>query len=134
MCSGTSTDLSPRIRSRAVPFTIVEIYDPVTPDSGLVGGSQSSNTSGLYIKRVNAPGSKLAELPTVFVDATSSSFDGKYDTMTIFSCAVKVGITVKEIIFAGRTPTPPAGVLENMKQVAIARGLAVDKVTSVKPC
>lgn len=87
-----------------------------------------------YIKRAKAPGSKLVELPSVFVDvtspttaATSSTAATTYDTMTIYSCVEKLGVTVTELILAGRTPAPPnPSSVEHMAQLARAQGAMWD--------
>eukprot|EP00038_Savillea_parva_P017356 m.228026 g.228026 ORF g.228026 m.228026 type:complete len:216 (-) comp37417_c0_seq1:202-849(-) len=118
------------VRYNTVPFTIVEVYTPSTQISREGAGHQDTNsTKGLYIKRVKAPGSQLLELPTVFVDFTPSLSGGLYDTITIYSCTVKLGITVHEVVFAGRTPQPPNNtVLESMEQTARGQGVVWDSL------
>eukprot|EP00041_Stephanoeca_diplocostata_P009453 m.145814 g.145814 ORF g.145814 m.145814 type:complete len:205 (+) comp17743_c0_seq3:293-907(+) len=112
-------DMAFRVTYGKIPFTIVEIYTP-------------TNTSGkgIYIKRAQAPGSKLLELPSVFVDVTGGDGDEPYDTMSIFTCATKVGIEVKEVILAGRTPSPPNNTaVGDMEQVLVQQQVPVDVAT-----
>jgi hypothetical protein len=114
----------------------VEIYTPINETRPAATTTTTDNTTAVYIKRVNAPGSKLAELPSVFVDVTANSTSAltPYDTMSIFSCTTKLGISVHEVIFAGRSPTPPAGVLDQMEAVAKAQGVQWKTLTPVAPC
>jgi hypothetical protein len=88
-----------------------------------------------YIKRAKAPGSQLVELPTVFVDAIlNASAQGTggaaslYETVTVYSCVVKLGVTVTELIIAGRTPAPPdASTVTRIVQLAKSQGAVWDE-------
>ena len=89
-----------------------------------------------YVKRAKAPGSKLVELPTVFVDAAQGAMAAQgagvvgapYQTVTVYSCVEKLDVTVTELIIAGRTPAPPdAHTLTRMVQLAKSQGATWDE-------
>lgn len=94
-----------------VPFTIVEVY---TPDPSLGDGK------GVYKKRAQEPGGQFIQIPTVVVDVQVSP-DGKYETMTLYSCAV-FG-TVHELVFATRNRTVTDTVLGGMESTAKSLGV-----------
>lgn len=101
-----------KVKYTVVPFTIVEQYTP-----------NDANVNGWYTKNAKMPGGDLLSLPTVVVDATSSS-DGLYDTMTLYSCLDPLhAVQVTELIFATRSKDLDKATLEKMKSVA--RGLGV---------
>mmetsp|Transcript_23949 Transcript_23949/g.62604 ORF Transcript_23949/g.62604 Transcript_23949/m.62604 type:complete len:206 (+) Transcript_23949:308-925(+) len=107
-------DMAFSVKYGPVPFTIVEIYTP---------NNATANSSGVYRKTVDEPGAKYAALPTVFVDVTANSASDSYETMTIFSCVEELGVTVTEVIFAGRTPQPDGDKLAQMEAVAKTAGV-----------
>jgi len=98
-----------------VPFTIGEIY---TPDPSLGAGR------GVYKKRAQEPGGKFIEIPTVVVDLATSP-DGRYETMTLYSCTAFGAF--HELVFATRARTASASVLGAMEGAAKALGVTWDE-------
>lgn len=100
-----------------LPFTIVEIYDPV-----------NASQPGLYLKHVNEPGGKLLNLKTAMVDVTESA-DGKlYETVTMYSCVNILGANVVEVVYAMREPLDADNMetLSGMEATAKSLGVTYD--------
>ena len=91
---------------KSTPFTISEVY---TPDPSLGAGK------GVYKKTAQEPGGKFLEIPTVVVDVQRSA-DGRYETMTLYSCAA-FG-TFHELVFATRNRTVSETLLGSMESTA----------------
>lgn len=104
------------VKYGALPFTIVEVYDP-------------KNTTGMYLKHVNMPGGKLLKLDTVIVDVTAPSATSPYETLTMISCVDVLGITETEVVFAMRKPLDSTNhaTLEKMESKARALGAQWDE-------
>eukprot|EP00750_Incisomonas_marina_P009590 INCI16051.4.p1 GENE.INCI16051.4~~INCI16051.4.p1 ORF type:complete len:125 (-),score=23.23 INCI16051.4:140-514(-) len=94
-----------------IPFTMQEIYSP-----------DANRTTGYFVKRVKAPGSQLLELPTVVVDATTAA-DGAYVTATLYSCTVKLGLVVPELVLMTTSRSVDNGTLDQMEAVAKKQGV-----------
>lgn len=101
-----------------IPFKIDELYYPAS--------NKSDAFRGYYIKRVDAPGSKLLELPTVIVDVTLSSDGSRYTTLTMVSCVVKLELIISELLFVTRLKMEDPAVLQSMQETARELGVVWD--------
>eukprot|EP00946_MAST-07B_sp_MAST-7B-sp1_P004500 g4500.t1 len=104
------------VKYGALPFTIVEIYNP-------------ENATGMYLKHVNMPGGKLLQLDTVMVDVTAPNATAPYETLTMVSCVDVLGIPTKEVVFAMRVPLDAGNhaLLDKMKTTARRLGVEWDE-------
>eukprot|EP00049_Salpingoeca_infusionum_P019450 m.361921 g.361921 ORF g.361921 m.361921 type:complete len:797 (+) comp19985_c0_seq1:76-2466(+) len=102
----------------SIPFNIDEILTP-------------QSERGVYTKTVNMPGAGLIQLPTVVVDATSpsSSHDSAsngYETLTLYSCATILGVTIHELNFLTASKVVDNATLNAMEDTARSAGVEWD--------
>ena len=116
-----------KVKYGPVPFTITEVYTP----------QNTSSLQGLYTKRVEAPGSKLAEFESVVVDAAFGQDNTtSYSTWTLYSCKNVVGGAITELQFFARDKNISDDDLGAMKSIARSLGVSWDdsKLKRAPPC
>ena len=104
-----------RVDYGKLPFTIQEVYTPV-----------EATTMGYYSKEAKMTGASLLKLPTVVVDVGhADNDDGNvlYTHMTLSTCAVKLGIAVREVVLATRSRVRDEALLGKMVATANSQGV-----------
>ena len=102
-----------------VPFTINEVYAPAT-----VSKTNATRIAGFYTKTAQVPGGSLLTLPTVVVDVGApAAVGGRYTTMTLSTCTVKLGIAVHELVLATRSRARDDARLAAMVATATKQGV-----------
>lgn len=101
-------DMAFRVDYGKIPFTIHEIY---TPDE--------NHTAGIYEKTVKMPGAQWLKLDTVVVDAALSDGDPQtYGTAILYSCTVKLGVVIPELVFMSKDQNISSDALDQMEATA----------------
>jgi hypothetical protein len=96
-----------RVTYGKLPFTIVEDY------------AANRSIPGLFTKEAEMPGAGLLKLPTVVVDVgTAPGAGGQYSSMILYSCAMKLGLPIIELVIATRQPTISPPELQALLEVA----------------
>lgn len=111
--NGSTMNIDFKVKYGFVPFTINELYTPVTS----VGGE---DVTGAYIKTVDMPGGTLLPISLVVVDAHLDELTGSYDRFSMYGCIDGV----EELYFVTREKTADADTLQEMYDTV--RSVGVD--------
>ena len=108
--NGSTMNIDFKVKYAFVPFTINELYTPVT---------DGDDNTGSYVKTVDMPGGSLLPIAIVMVDVHLDERTGTYDRFSMYGCIDGV----EELYFVTRERTADAETMQEMYDTARSVGI-----------